>query len=77
MGGDDRFRFSLTYLTKETGLTRDSVISAKRWLYRHKIIRWKGDLTVTDVLVPNWDFAVVVTPADHGHCWVGFGRKEG
>jgi hypothetical protein len=30
--GDDRFRFSLNWLAQQTGLTRDSVVTAKRFL---------------------------------------------
>ena len=32
LGGDERFRFGLDELTRSTGLTRESVVSAKRWL---------------------------------------------
>ena len=40
MGGEDRFRFSLGYLMEQTGLTHDSVTTAKRLLHhRFAILR--------------------------------------
>lgn len=77
MGGDDRFRFSLTYLTRQTGLTRDSIVTAKKRLHKHKIICWSGRENVVDILSPNWDFAVIVTPATPEHIWLDFGHREG
>jgi hypothetical protein len=86
MGGEDRFRFSLTWLTSQTGLTHDSVVKAKRLLnHRFGIVRWAGTQispgrdTPTDQLIPNWDFRVVVTPASEGHIYLAFdrGRKVG
>ena len=41
-GGEDRFRFSLKCLTKQTGLSRDSAVEAKRFLHRHGIVQWRG-----------------------------------
>jgi hypothetical protein len=81
LGGDDRFRFSLRWLTEVTGLTRESVVFAKRFL-NHKcgIVRWTGDkpqagvTTTTDFLYPNWDFRVVSTPASEGRCSLAFDR---
>jgi hypothetical protein len=40
MGGEDRFAWSLSDLQRITGLTRESIVIAKRWLYRHKLIEW-------------------------------------
>jgi len=85
MGGDDRFRFGLKSLAGQTGLSRDSIISAKRWLDRAGIVRWRGQdpspgvTTPTDLLVPNWGFLVVVTPASPGRCFIDFhgGSKSG
>ena len=43
MGGEDRFAFPLDSLTRQTGLTRDSVITAKRLLnHRFGVIQWIG-----------------------------------
>jgi hypothetical protein len=84
MGGDDRFRFSLTRLEKFTGLTRDSVTTAKRLLnhrlgilelyYDHR--RQGGVATPTDLLAPRWDFRVIVTPTDETHCKLAFSKGE-
>ena len=84
MGGDERFRFSLKWLTEQTGLTRDSVATAKRLLnHRAGIIelfcdhrRKQGITTPTDLLVPNWDFRVIVTPIDETHCKLAFSKGE-
>jgi hypothetical protein len=84
MGGDDRFQFSLKWLTEQTGLTHDSVTTAKRLLnHRFGIVQWqgtldgrrpakKGTIIERDLLVPNWDFRVLVTPASEGRCQVAF-----
>lgn len=81
MGGDYRFRFSLHSLTEQTGLTRESVVVAKKLLnHRYGIVQWTGDYprpgvtTETHLLIPNWDFHVVVTPASEGHCHLAFDR---
>ena len=42
LGGDERFRFGLDELTRSTGLTRESVVSAKRWLKGRWLINWSG-----------------------------------
>jgi hypothetical protein len=83
MGGDDRFQFSLTNLEKQTGLTRESIVAAKRWLFRNKIIRLQGcdpddhDGITKDTIAPNWDFRVIVTPAGEGYIRLNFGMKKG
>jgi hypothetical protein len=85
MGGDDRFRFGLSYLAGQTGLTRDSVVTAKQTLAKVGIVKWMGNRpkpgqdTNTHLLVPNYDFAVVVTPASAGRCFLDFerGSKSG
>ncbi len=81
MGGDERFRFSLEWLTEQTGLDHKSVTKAKRLLnHKYGIVRWrgaevkKGEATETDLLLPNWDFRVVVTPAQNGGCFLAFSR---
>ncbi len=81
MGGDERFRFGLDWLTAQTGLTRESVISAKRWLnHRSGILDWMGDwtrpgvATTTDYLIPMLTFQVVVAPAPKGGVWLDFSR---
>ncbi len=76
MGGDDRFRFSITDFTKQTGLTRESVVSAKRLLnHRFGILDWcASEISPKHLLVPNWNFRVVVTPAPDGGCFLGFER---
>jgi hypothetical protein len=79
--GDDRFRFSLNWLAQQTGLTRDSVVTAKRFLnHRYGIVRWFGNkpaagvTTESHFLLPNWAFGVVVTPASAGHVYLAFDR---
>jgi hypothetical protein len=81
MGGDDRFRFSLDWLTERTGLHRESVIQAKRLLnHRFGILKWVGTKptpgvnTESHLLVPNWEFRVVVKPAGEGRCTLAFDR---
>jgi len=82
LGGDDRFEFSLDDLTAQTGLTRDSVVRAKHWLYHQGIVAWsgreptKGESTPTDILAANWGFRVVVTPAGDGRCYVAFHSED-
>jgi hypothetical protein len=67
-GGQDRFRFSLSYLQRRTGLSRESVVRAKRELTGCKIIKWIGDIGDdggfnVHVLWPNENFRVIITPA--------------
>ena len=84
MGGEDRFRFSLTWLMRQTGLTHDSITTAKRLLKdRFGLVQWigtprpkgkfrPGATPETDLLVPNWDFRGLVTPASPEHCYLDF-----
>jgi hypothetical protein len=90
---EERFRFSLDWLAEQTGLSRDSIIRAKRLLHTWGVVNWTGDhqfdkrghpiklgrATHTDVLMPSWAFRVVVTPADPGRCTLAFypGSKSG
>jgi len=81
MGGDDRFEFSLDWLTEQTGLHRETIVRAKRFLnHRYGMVRWigtpveAGTDTPTHQLVPNWDFRVVVTPAQKGGVYLAFER---
>ena len=69
LGGDDRFKFPLRWLMAQTGLTHDSITTAKRLLhYQFHILRWigterpkgrfkPGTTPETDLLAPNWRFA--------------------
>jgi hypothetical protein len=85
MDVEDSFRFSLDRLVAYTGLTRESVVMAKRVLnHRHGIVNWlydhrrqQGTGTPTDMLLPNWDFRVIVTPASEGKCYLTFDKKRG
>jgi hypothetical protein len=79
MGAEDRFRLSLNWLTEQTGLSRDSVVAAKRMLYRRfGIVKWsristrRGSTVEADFLIPRWDFQVVVTAAPRGGCYIAF-----
>ena len=80
MGVEERFRFSLAYLTGQTGLSRETVVVAKRRLHNLGMVRWAGTRpttgqnTGTDILSPNWEFRVRVTPASEGHIYVAFDR---
>ena len=82
LGGDSRFQFSLGQLTRETGLSRESVVTAKSHLSKWKVIsltrqqrRDGGD--DRDVLAPNLGFRVVKTPAGEGLCYISFREVEG
>lgn len=70
LGGDDRFQFSLNNIGRETGLTRETIISAKRNLWRQKIIDWSGqsDGLSTDVITPNWNSQLMITDTGNGMC---------
>jgi hypothetical protein len=80
-GGNERFRFSIRRLRQQTGLSHDSVTTAKRLLnHRFHILRWitqpknEGGVTrETDYLVPNWDLVAQVTPASRGRCFLDLG----
>jgi hypothetical protein len=80
LAGDKRFRFSLRSLTEHTGLTRESVVRAKRFLnHRAGIVCWSGPAAgegsaIADCLEPNWRFRVLVRPASEGRCYLAFGR---
>jgi hypothetical protein len=81
MGGEDRWRFSLDSLTRQTGLTRETVVAAKRLLnHRCGIVELTTDEPVpgrgtpADMLIPRWDFRAVVTPAAEGYVRVAFDR---
>ena len=85
MGGDDRFKFDLDFLERNTGLSRHSVIKAKRALGQAGIVELigaeskAGITTETNLLVPNWEFRVEVTPTESGYCKLDFdpGCKSG
>ncbi len=76
MTGSRRWQFSLSRLEWETGLSRHSIIAAKRRLYKSGMIRWAGGTgdwgTISDVLEPNLEFRVLVTPASSGKIFVDF-----
>jgi hypothetical protein len=81
--GEGRFRFSRRYLTAQTGLTKNAIVAAKRRLRQLGIIDWtagedqENGGTGCDLLMPNWDFRVVVTPAGEGRCYINFREVEG
>jgi hypothetical protein len=83
MGGANRFEFSLAYLMKETGLSRESVVLGKRWLAKHGIVRWyggKGDdgAEVRHKLTPNLStFRVIATPTSDQKCYLDFKSCQG
>ncbi len=83
MGGANRFEFSLAYLMKETGLSRESVVLGKRWLAKHGIVRWyggKGDdgAEAWHKLTPNLStFRVIVTPTSDRKCYLDFKSCQG
>jgi hypothetical protein len=75
--GDHRFRFTLDTLTQQSGLTRESVVLAKRWLHKRGIVKWTGGErddggNHADALQPRWDFRVVETAAGPGKCYLDF-----
>jgi len=79
LGGEDRFRFGMEALMGQTGLARASVWKAKHELQQAGIVEWRGDegehgQTLPDILVPNWDFRIVVTSAPRGGCYLDFDR---
>ena len=71
LGGEDRFRFSLDRLQRETGLHRESIVEAKRRLAELRIVSWSRSDNA-DVLFPNEAFRVVVTPASAGKVNIAF-----
>jgi hypothetical protein len=72
LGGEDRFKFSLSRLERDTGLSRDSLITAKCELHRHKIIDWMSNNGAADILWPSESFRVVVTPTQDGRVNLAF-----
>ncbi len=77
MGIENRFRFSLSYLERQTGLTQESVVSAKRDLNHLGIVEWSASESGIDCIRPRWDFQVIKTPADQGFFRVSFRNTEG
>ena len=74
----ERFRFSPSYLERQTGLARESVVFAKKDLLRLGIASWgNDDNSEPDYLCPDWNFQVVITPASTGHIWVDFNNTGG
>ena len=71
LGSEDRFRFSLDRLQRETGLHRESIVEAKRRLAELRIVSWSRSDNA-DVLFPNEAFRVVVTPASAGKVNIAF-----
>lgn len=77
MGDEDRFRFSLERLERDTGLSRPAIVNAKRELASHGIVQWSSHQwddggNATDTLAPNPNFVVTVQPAEEGRCYVEF-----
>lgn len=72
MGGEARWQMSIGWIAQQTGLTRDSIASAKRTLAAAGLVRlWAGPdygsgYDGADIIEPNWDARIVVTPADPG-----------
>ena len=73
LGGEDRFRFSLDLIERETGLHRETIVDAKRLLAKLGIIKWTATDTA-DVLFPREAFRVVETPAPEGRVFIAFSR---
>lgn len=79
LGGDDRFRFPLSKVHKRTGLSKASIINAKRDLKRLGIVSWMYDeredgSLAPDVLFPRRQFKVIETPAGNGMCYLDFDK---
>jgi len=72
--GEGRFRFSLQTLGHRVGLSKNSLIAAKRHLFHIGIVDWGGsqDGQTADRLIPNPSFNVVITDAGNGQCWIDF-----
>ncbi len=66
-----RWRMSLDTIQARTGLTRPSVITAKKQLAAAGVIDWQGSYSA-DILAPNLDFRVLETPAGPGQCYLDF-----
>lgn len=71
MGGEDRFRFSLDHLQKETGLSRPAIVDAKQKLAKLRMIEWRASVT-SDVLMPCERFRVRLTPVSPGRVFIEF-----
>lgn len=71
---DDRYKFSLAYLSENLGLTRESVVNAKADLARMRIIDWcRGNgINAPDTLTPSLGFRVSIKPAGPGLVTVSF-----
>ncbi len=81
MGDDGRWRFKLDTLTYTTGLTRESVVAAKKELSARKMIVWGGGKREdggngVDSLSPNPAFVTKIRPAKEGRCYVDFGIAD-
>ncbi|MDZ4688159.1 MAG: hypothetical protein SH850_24050 [Planctomycetaceae bacterium] len=78
MGSNERFRFSLSDLVKQTGLSRESVCIGKLQLSTLRLI----DIVIPDdrqeaeLLVPCWDRQLVITPSKPGFVTVSLGWSE-
>lgn len=80
LGGTERWRFSLAWLTRQTGLDHKSIVTAKAFLNHNcGIVTWEGDTRArpganieADVLEPNWGFTVLEIPASEGKCFLEF-----
>ncbi len=68
LGGNERFRMGLRWIERQTGLTRETIGHAKRELWHAHLICLQHDTDEffdfhrTDILAPNWDAQIVVTP---------------
>ncbi|NQT14230.1 MAG: hypothetical protein HQ582_15855 [Planctomycetes bacterium] len=78
---EDRFRFPLRQLVRDTGQDHRALSAGKAQLARFGIVEWigvreqkKGVRTIADSLAPRWDFRVVVTPAGNGMASISFER---
>ena len=72
MGGEDRFRFSITRLERNTGLHRESIVDAKRRLAMLGIVNWISGDDGCDLLYPNPAFRISVTSLPEGRCSLAF-----
>jgi len=79
----ERFGFKLRLLEEHTGLSRHTIIVAKRHLQRLGIVEWSGGGrredggSMPDLLVPRSDFRIIETPASPGKVYIDFGIVEG
>ena len=68
---DDRFRFSITFLERTTGLRPEAIVRAKRELASMRIIKWSTD-DRSDIMVPNREFRIVEQSIGNGKMRVDF-----